>query len=554
MHLIYRAALCILLEGFLPAWADVTAQDASSRGHQLLPVPAPKLNRVDSDVRFALEKARYQLESLIDADTDPWKLSESYGNTGLLYHAHLILGPAAVCYRNAAQLTPRDYRWPYYLGYVRQQAGRLDQAAEAYRVALQLNPESAVTQLRLGGIRLELGQLERAEPLLRKAAAQPELKGAALFELGKLAYARRDFAAARDSLLDALEVDPKASRIHYTLALTYRGLGELNLARRHLALRGDRDPELVDPLIDLMAGLTTGQRMLFHYGMNAAHREDYPLAARFFQDGIELEPDNLNARVSLARFLYLSGRREAARGQLEQVLERSPEQVLANLLLALLLESGGEGGPAMVRFRRAMDFGPDHPGVHYFVAGALMRRGEYQAAARHYEEVMARTPENTGTGFWLIVSSINAGVSHANLRGYLEAAYSRDPEDPTIGYFLSALLAASPDDNVRDGIRALTLAEALYRRHPSPEHGELLAMAYAENGQFEQAVSAQNGAIDAAYAMFRFDLALRMNANLDQYRAGQPCRSPWDERGLANMTPPVGTRKAFKAYPPDAAY
>jgi tetratricopeptide (TPR) repeat protein len=555
MHLKFGATLWLLLLGsMVPAQANVSAQYMDSPVGQLRPVPVPDLIQVESDVRLALQKAREHLDLLIVGDADPLELSESYGNTGLLYHAHLILEPAAACYRNAALLSPKDYRWPYYLGYLQHQAGRLEQAAEAYRIALQLKPDSAVARLRLGRIYLELGRLEQAESLLRKAARQPGLEGAALFELGKLAFARRDFAAARDALLDALQVDPNASRIHYTLALAYRGLGELEPARRHLALRGDRDPDLVDPLVDLMAELPTGQRMLYHSGMNAAHREEYRLAARFFQDGIALEPDNLNARVSLARFLYLSGESDAAEAHLEQVLERAPEQVLANLLLALLLESRGEGEAAMVRFRRGMDSDPSHPGVHYFMAGALMRRGEYAASVRHYEEVLRQTLENAGAGYWHIIASIKAGVSHAELRESLEVAYSRYPEDPAIGYFFSALLAASPDDTVRDGTRALAIAEALYRRHASLEHGELLAMAYAENGQFEQAVSIQNQVMTSASAMFRFDLVRRMNANLERYLAGQPCRNPWAEADLVYLTPPIGVRTAFKAYPPEATF
>ena len=118
----------------------------------------------------------------------------------------------------------------------------------------------------------------------------------------------------------------------------------------------------------------------------------------------------------------------------------------------------------------------------------------------------------------------------------------------------AALLAASPDSTVRNGTRALAIAESLYQRHASPEHGELLAMAYAENGQFEQAVSTQNRVMDSASMLFRFDLVQRMNINLERYRAGQPCRSPWVAEGLVYVSPPVGDRKAFKAYPPEAAY
>ena len=334
------ALLWLLLGLFIvpmQAWAEESTADSEAHSIQLLSVPLTDLTRVEADVRHALEQARTELDAQLGS-ADRRQLAELFGNTGLLYQAHLILEPAAACYENAARLMPRDHRWPYYLAYVHQQAGRLEPAAAAYDRALALEPGLDAARLRLGRIRLELGQPDRAEPLLLEAAARPGLEGAALFELGQLAYARQDFAQARERLLAALEASPRANRIHYTLALSYRGLGELEAARRHLVLRGEQEPDFPDPLIDLLAGLSTGQRMLFHDGMNAAHRKEYPQAVRFFREGLAIDADNANARISLARFLYLSGETGPARQQLEQVLERAPGEVLAHFLLAVLQE------------------------------------------------------------------------------------------------------------------------------------------------------------------------------------------------------------------------
>ena len=156
LHSTRWIALWVLL-GALLAPAVTPGADTESQTIRTLPVPRPDLARVETDVRLALEKARSDLDAqLDDGNVDPRELAEVFGNTGLLYQAHLILEPAAACYRNAALLVPGDYRWPYYLGYLQQQAGRLEQAAEAYQTALRLKPQLAVAGLRLGGIRLEL--------------------------------------------------------------------------------------------------------------------------------------------------------------------------------------------------------------------------------------------------------------------------------------------------------------------------------------------------------------------------------------------------------------
>lgn len=535
------------------AGVEAATEDAEPYSIQLLPVPLPDLTRVEADVRHALEQVRSEPDTQLDS-IDRRESAELFGNTGLLYQAHLMLEPAAACYQNAARLMPQDHRWPYYLAYVHQQAGDLEAAAAAYERAMVLEPGLDAARLHLGRIRLELGQPERAEPLLLASASQPGLKGAALCELGKLAYAQQDFARARDNLLAALEVSPRANRIHYTLALSYRGLGQLEEARRQLLLSGEQEPDFPDPLIDLLAGLSTGQRMLFHYGMNAAHRKEYPLAVRFFRKGLAVDPDNANARISLARFLYLSGESGPARQLLEQVLERTPGKVLAHFLLAVLQESAGEGDAAIARFRRLLEQDPRHPGAHYYLAGALMRRGDYAGAVQHYGQTLALAPDNVAAAFWRIPASILAGVSHSRLRDLLETAHGRYPDDPGIGYFFAALLAASPEEEVRDAARALALAESLYEQHDSIEHRELLAMAHAESGDLDRALARQEQAVAAAYGDFRFDLLPRLNANLARLRAGEPCREPWSLEELAQALPRNSVRKAFEAYPPEAAF
>ena len=110
----------------IPGSAEVSVPDADSGTAPdlgLITVPRPDLSRVEDDVRRALEHARQELNAqLAHALGDRRSAAEAFGNTGLLYQAHLMLAEAAACYRNAALLDPENYRWPYYLGYLEQQA------------------------------------------------------------------------------------------------------------------------------------------------------------------------------------------------------------------------------------------------------------------------------------------------------------------------------------------------------------------------------------------------------------------------------------------------
>jgi tetratricopeptide (TPR) repeat protein len=518
-------------------------------------VPPLDLSRLQRDVAAALRKARQGLDAhLAGNGMAAPDLAAVFGNTGLLYHAHMALEAAAVCYRNAAALQPADHRWAYYLGSVHHQAGRLTEATEAYERALELNPGLQVARLRLGRAYLELGELERAGPQLNAAGGVPGLRAAALFELGKLAYAQQDYAASRDLLLQALQVDPAATRMHYTLALAYRGLGDEDRAKRHLGLRGDGVPMVRDPLLEVLAGLSSGQRILFRSGINAAHRKDYAAAARFFADGVALAPENFNARVSLARFLYLNGDAAGARRELQAVLARWPQRVLARFLLAVLDESEGQEEAAMAGYQKVLDADPGHPGTHFQLAGRLFRGGDFAAAAAHYGRVLDRVPDNSAARLWQVLSGIRAGWSQREIRVLLEQGLAQDRDDPAVGYLLAALLAASPDQRLRDPARALELAGRLQARFPSAEHLELLAMSSAENGDFDAAVAQQKRALGTAYGHFRFEVLPRLRRNLERFEAGEPCREPWSLEDIDQARPPQNPFKTFAAYPPDAAY
>ena len=89
------------------------------------------------------------------------------------------------------------------------------------------------------------------------------------------------------------------------------------------------------------------------------------------------------------------------------------------------------------------------------------------------------------------------------------------------------LLAAAPDDRVRDGAEALATAQTAVAAGATPLAVETAAMALAETGAFGAAVAGQEAAIDAAEAAHFSAAALsRMRGNLERYRRGEPCRDP----------------------------
>lgn len=529
---------------------------ALAAGQQLsLTLPEPDLRAADPLVRRSLEQARADAVATIQApgNTDAER-GRALGELGQRYDAHLVLDAAASCYRQAAELEPDAFRWPYYLGYLLQRTGALEEATEAYGRALALAPNDALTELRMGQIELELGRIDDAELRLQQALADPGLAGSAWFELGKLAYTRSQPALAAERLEQALVASPYASRIHYTLALAYRALGESEKARAQLALHGEREPEIADPWVEAVEALSSGQRMRFFLGAGAAQQHEYAEAAEYFRDGLALDPDNLDARVSFARFLYLSGDREAAGTELQMVLQSDPAQVLANFLLGLWYAEGGERDAALRHLSAALEREPLHSGSHFYLGELYAAAGETEAAGRHFALALEQAPENSAARLRWILALIDQGADHRSLAGILEDALARHPEVEAFAYFLSALYAASPDPEVRDGARALALAQSLYQGHLSAEHAELLAMAHAELGAFSRAVQSEQQSLELAAAEGRWYLMPRLLENQARFRQGKPCRKPWAEGSLLRQLAPASLSKPFRDYPAEVSY
>jgi tetratricopeptide (TPR) repeat protein len=101
------------------------------------------------------------------------------------------------------------------------------------------------------------------------------------------------------------------------------------------------------------------------------------------------------------------------------------------------------------------------------------------------------------------------------------------PDRTEFSHALARLLAAAPDDRVRDGRRALTLAQQLLKQPASNDLRETMAMAFAESGQYEQAAAWQREAIAGAEQGGRHDLAVAMTENLRLFERQKPCRVPW---------------------------
>jgi len=531
--------------------ADAVAQLPSAWTGTLTPVPEADISGAERVVQESITETRERLADLLAAArTDTAKLAVGYGKLAALYQLANIDRAAALCWENARTLQPDEFRWSYYAGYLALTQGQTDTALSRLQRAQELKSDYAPLNLRLGQLWLDTDQLDKAQVALQTAAAEPGLRAAALFYLGQVDLLKRDYKAAVSHMTEALKIDPQASGVHYPLAQAYRHLGEERLAREHLARFKAKRPDADDPLLAELNNALQTSRKVFAQGMKAIMERDYQTAIEQFEKGLEVDPENLAARVSYARALYLGGQAGAAEKQLDQVLARDHDRVLPNFLLAVLREAQGDAERAAVLYRRVLALDPKHEGARFYLGNLLFQAGDYREAAQQYQAALAVNQEIPPARLLELVARHRAGATDAEVAAELERRIKAWPEQPELKYALARLRALSKDPAVRDSVAALSLANALALGQPSPFNIAVLALAAAADGQFDEAVRVQQQLTDMFGWMAPQQESKSMKETLAVYKQGMMPQQPvWPVDDPMLAPAPLDPVGPFRDYP-----
>lgn len=524
------AGVCI---GSLAATQSATADPAT-----LLPIVLPDLSGMHESVQAQLREAYGSLQTLSrsrQANTvaGPRRAerSEAYGTLGKLLMVAKYPDAAERCFRNAQTLDPDDFRWPYYLGHLFITEGALTEAVTLFERALELRPDDFATLVWLGYVHIELGRPEVGVPFLTRASALGPDYAAAWYQLGRASLARQDYASAVKHLEEALRLNPAAAVIHQPLAMAYRGLGDLEKAQAHLDHTTGRGGSGITVTIPdpLMADLNTILRSPDAFAaraQQASARGHWQEAVTQFRKAIELAPANAVLRVGLAQTLNRMGDARAAMAELEKAIDVDPSLARAHFMKGALLERSGRDDEAIAEFTSAVRDDPSVREAHVRLADALRRAGRLDAAVSSYRRVLEIQPDSEEALFGEAMALARLS-RHVDARERLQHAMSLRPEQPAFAQALARLLAASPHAEVRDGPRALDLAQALAKEHRTTSVAETMAMAMAEVDRFEDAVEWQRLAMAVAADAGQLDATKRMAANLALYLRREPCRTPW---------------------------
>jgi tetratricopeptide (TPR) repeat protein len=269
-----------------------------------------------------------------------------------------------------------------------------------------------------------------------------------------------------------------------------------------------------------------------HVGMgNVLRAEGRPdLAAGAYSEALRLKPGYAEAYYNLAMTFLDRGMPDRALENLERALEHRAGWELVHAKLANLLLGIGRTEEAVPHFEAALVRFPLDPELHNDFGLALQGLGRPDQARAHYLAAAELAPQSFRPQVNLGNLAFAYGEDEVALQRY-EEALRLEPGQAEPTARLARFLASTPDEKLRNGERAIALAERASEltggQHPQAL--DTLAAALAAAGRFPEAVSMAHRAAQRARALGDETMAGEVEQRLALYALEQPFLVPREE-------------------------
>jgi tetratricopeptide (TPR) repeat protein len=248
-----------------------------------------------------------------------------------------------------------------------------------------------------------------------------------------------------------LAQNPKCWMAEYNLGLALKNQGQLDEAIAHYRRAVNIWPDYVEA----------------HYNLGGAYIEkgniDEALAE--YRRAIEIRPLDADSHNNYGSALRGLNQFDQAENEYRRALSLRPQYLDARLNLGSLLLQRGRTAEAIINLETAMRLQANDAAPHVTLAHALMKNGQANEAAAELNRALQLEPDK--------MSALNS---------------------------LAWLLATAADDSLRDGKRAVQLAERanVLASNNNPAILHTLAAAYAEAGRFDDAMQTARRAMKLA--------------------------------------------------------
>ncbi|MGH7993499.1 MAG: tetratricopeptide repeat protein, partial [Limisphaerales bacterium] len=211
-----------------------------------------------------------------------------------------------------------------------------------------------------------------------------------------------------------------------------------------------------------------------------------------YQKALQINPGFAEAHNDLGAALFQQGKVDEAIVQYQRALQIKPDYAEACCNLGSAFRQKERIDEAIVYYQKALRIKPDYAEACYDLGNVFSRKGSMDEAIANYQKALQINP------------------------GYLEAQNN-----------LAWVLATCPQASLRNGNQAVALARRANQLtgDENPVVLGTLAAAYAEAGQFPEAVETAQRALHLAETRSDTTLADAIRSQLKLYQAGRPFHS-----------------------------
>jgi len=290
------------------------------------------------------------------------------------------------------------------------------------------------------------------------------------------------------------------------------------------------------------------------------------LQATYWQDSLSLwehaaavTPDNETVREHLSDAYLEKGLTDDAITQAKHALRVLPDSADAQGTLGAALARKGELNDALVHLRRALELNPQLIRAHYNIGNVLAEEGNIDEAITNYEAEIRIYPSfveghnnlaralfgkgDISTAMAHLKTALRLNPNFAEARNNFGIALSQSGDVPgAIAQWnktlelqadnidahcnLAWVYATSPDSTIRDGSKAVELAERALQLsdQKNARIWRLAAAAYAEAGKFADAIKAAQNGLALAQAAGDTTLAQTLEMNIKLFEENGPIR------------------------------
>jgi tetratricopeptide (TPR) repeat protein len=229
---------------------------------------------------------------------------------GMLYATQGDLPNAKYYFERAVALAPTNAKYHYNLALILNQLGENERAVRELDEAIRLGSDNPQTYMYIARLYAELGRKEQAEAALAKALAEAPRDPVILSQMGDLLVAQAKWAPAIRIFKELYESSPRTAekaQAMYNLGKVYIALRDFRNAEKALETAYQLDMTNEDALVLLGdAYVQTGQ----------AHK-----AITLFKEALRLNPDNLKVLRAQGELYLKIGELTEAEASLKRLAE-----------------------------------------------------------------------------------------------------------------------------------------------------------------------------------------------------------------------------------------